>query len=102
MIANTIIQQIKATDFWSLGAWGAQKYVALPDGVRFKIRTPRVRSGGYVEIRLDEGLDLYNVRVIRVHGTTITELDSATGIYCDQLVEIIDGMIEYKREVAAA
>ena len=35
-IATIIRDQIKAMDFWALGAWGAKDMIALSKGLSFK------------------------------------------------------------------
>jgi hypothetical protein len=35
-IGKTILSQIKAIDFWALGAWGAKDLVLMRDGLKFK------------------------------------------------------------------
>ena len=111
-VANTIRQQIMAGDHWALGAWGAREYVGYGEGnhgkdgvyilggLRFRIRTPKYMKGVIVMIYL-MGNDTYSVRVCRVIGTTITELAYTEGVYCDMLVDVINGLIENKRAVAA-
>ena len=107
-IASTILKQIKATDFWALGAWGANQYISLnagpgPEnigpicgGVQFKVKTPKYSKGVRVIIYYTAD-DLYTVRVIRIIGTTVTEIETSAGIYFDSLVDCIDRIIENER-----
>ena len=111
--ANEIRRQIKVGDVWALGAWGAREFVGYPEGdegmngayilggLRFRVKTPRYSRGCIVCIYL-MGDDTYSIRVCRCIGTTVTELAFVEGVYCDQLVQVIDGLIENKEGRRAA
>lgn len=103
-IAKTIIDQIKATDFWALGAWGARNYVSLPEGqkdgfgyvvggLQFDVSGRKLQRGGKVIVYL-MGNDTYTVRVIKVIGSKITEVKTVKEVYCDGLMETINNIIE--------
>jgi hypothetical protein len=102
-IAQTIISQIKSTDFWALGSWGAKNYVSLPEGRRdfgyvlgglqFDVSGRKIQRGGKVIVYL-MGNDTYTVRVIKVFGSKITEVKTVQEVYCDGLMETIDNIIE--------
>lgn len=91
-IAQTIVQQIKAQDKWAMASWGANELVALEDGIQFRVKGAHVKSGGRVQVRLN-ATDTYDIRLIRVRGMNVKELGSADGVYVDQLVDILDGLI---------
>lgn len=92
-IATTIRSQIKAMDFWAFGAWGAKEFVAIENGLRFKVKCPK--HSGFVEIKLN-GLDLYDVRGYTVRKVRneiewkTVEKFSVDNVYVDQLLEVID------------
>jgi hypothetical protein len=89
-IAKTIIQQIKACDFWFLGAVGAKNYIALPEstefqgGVRFKVNG--LKHKGYVSIEL-RWADDYTITFLNRTGAVVK---TTKGVYCDMLVDILD------------
>lgn len=89
-IAKTIIQQIKACDFWFLGAVGAKNYLALPEstefqgGVRFKVNGRKHK--GYVSIEL-RWADDYTITFLSRTGAVVKTTE---GVYCDMLVDILD------------
>lgn len=89
-IAQTIVSQIKALDFWAMGAWGCQNLVALPEskefagGLRFKVNGMKFK--GYVAIEL-RWVDDYTISFLNRKGEVAKKVE---GVYCDQLVEIID------------
>ena len=99
-IAKTIQKQIKAIDFWALGAWGANTYVALSEnsekgvlgGLQFKCSGSKVRKGGLVTIELN-GKDLYDITLYRVRGINVTVLAESKDVFCDMLVNVLDEMI---------
>ena len=85
------------TDYWAMGAWGANNLVNTGKGLRFKVKCPKHR--GYVEINLNEGTDLYDLKFYTIRKKR-NSLENVTkhkpeinGVYFDQLVEIIDGVI---------
>lgn len=90
-IANTIIQQIRYTDRMALCAWGVSKHViATPStkdyqgGVQMCVNG--LRHVGYVQINL-RYVDDYVVTFLNKKLEVVKEV---VGVYCDQLVEIID------------
>lgn len=89
-IAKTIIQQIKACDFWFLGAIGAHQFVALPSsgefqgGVRFRVNG--IKHKGYVSIEL-RWVDDYTIKFLSRAGEVVKTTE---GVYCDMLVDILD------------
>ena len=89
-IAKIIIQQIKACDFWFLGAVGAQKFLALPEskefqgGVRFKVNG--LKHKGFVSIEL-RWADDYTIKFLSKTGEVVKTTE---GVYCDMLVDILD------------
>lgn len=94
-IARTIISQIKALDHMALFAWGFKNGVGLEDGVQFDVNGLKFK--GKVIIKLN-GMDLYDITFGRMNRKTF-EFDvkhTAEGVYCDQLVEILDHYIEGK------
>ena len=87
-IANSIIRQISALDFWARARWGAKESLALgPEtvGVQFNC-TKRIK----IIITLDPS-DTYSIKIGRMKGrfdfATAAELSD---IYAEDLVRIID------------
>jgi len=91
-IAQTIVKQLKTADAWAMASWGANELIALEDGLQFKVKGSNIKSGGRVQIRLNAA-DTYDIRLIRVRGSSVKEVGSADGVYADQLVDILDGLI---------
>lgn len=89
-LASTILNQIKAGDSWALGAWGARGYYAISEskdfqgGLGFKVNG--LKHKGWVTIKL-RWVDDYTISFINKIGQVVKEVE---GIYCDQLVEVID------------
>lgn len=68
----------------------------------FKIRTPKVPTGGFVLISLDEGLDLYVVEAIRINGSKREQLGFIREVYCDELHTRIRDLIEEEDSLTKA
>lgn len=86
-IAQTILQQYGGNALRIFT--GAKNFVALPEddnhlgGLQFKI--PRTNGITHVETKLN-GLDTYDVKFIRVHGTKRTVVKEYNGLYFDGLI----------------
>lgn len=97
-IAQTILQQIKAIDFWALGAWGAKDYTILSkeysgaSGVRFKT-SGMVSWKGFVAIRYNEGSDLYDIEFFRIWKRNKKVDKSVEGVYVENLIEVINSQV---------
>ena len=91
-IAKIILGQIKALDFWALGAWGAKDMVALNDGLQFKT-SGMVRWKGIVQVKYDEGQDLYNVIFGRIRKYEWKIDNQVEGVFVEDLVEVINSQV---------
>ena len=91
-IAQTILSQIKAIDFWAMGAWGAKDLVAMHDGLKFKT-SGMVKWKGYVYVKYDYGQDLYDVIFARIRKMEWVEDYKIEGVYVEDLVRIIDSQV---------
>lgn len=104
-IAQTILNQIKATDPAALMAWGVRNCVALPEqkiliqgaekvqlgGVQFNVNGLKFR--GKVLVRL-MGSDTYTVEIGRIYKGAWKVKEQREDVYCDELMAHIDGLIE--------
>lgn len=94
-IASTIYGQIHALDGMAWYAWGSKNPMALKDGLQFDVNGLVFK--GKVIIKLT-AMDDYTITFGRMNRKTF-EFDvkeTAEGVYCDQLVEILDHYIEGK------
>jgi hypothetical protein len=91
-IAKTILAQIKALDFWALGAWGAKELVAMNDGLKFKT-SGMVKWKGYVYVKYNYGTDLYDIEFFRVRSAQIKMDKSVQGVFVEDLVETINAQV---------
>lgn len=87
--AQVILQQIKTLDPRALFAWGAKDLVNMGDGLKFKT-SGMVRWKGYVHVKYNQGTDLYDIDFFRIRGAEIITDETATDIYVENLVEVID------------
>ena len=93
-IATTAWQQL----FWSVTmpvvmSWGVSKkcctlYQNMPT---LMLKVSALVHKGWVYISLNEGKDVYEVRLMNNKRECIKTIDD---VYCDQLGSIIDGLIE--------
>lgn len=91
-IATIIRDQIRTIDRFALGAWGAKDLVAMRDGLKFKT-SGMVKWKGYVYVKYDEGMDLYDVIFARVRKLEWVEDEKVEGVYAEDLVRIIDARV---------
>jgi hypothetical protein len=91
-IATIIRDQIRAIDRFALGAWGAKDLVAMKDGLKFKT-SGMVKWKGYVYVKYNEGMDLYDVIFARIRKMEWVEDEKVEGVYAEDLVRIIDARV---------
>jgi hypothetical protein len=84
-IANNILSQLGGARRLNIMT-GAYNFVDLGDGLSFKLKNPRAN---YVKIKLNS-MDLYDIEVGRIRGTTYKVIDSANNMYFDQLIPYIE------------
>lgn len=70
-------------------SWGFHDAIPTQDGIRFY--TDGFLHKGLVEVSLNYGKDLFEVRLFNADGSlkSLTE-----DVYCDELVEVIDRLVE--------
>lgn len=72
-----------------LMSWGFESPVVIRLGLRFKVNG--FLHSGVVEVRYDEGADLFDIYLI---DKDCVNKETLEGIYFDQLVEVIDDHVE--------
>lgn len=72
-----------------LMSWGFESPVVIRLGLRFKVNG--FLHSGFIEIKFNQGADLFDVSLINEDGTLKETLE---GIYFDQLVEVVDEHVE--------
>jgi hypothetical protein len=96
-LANTIINQIQSADIWALGAYAAQDFIVLGTtdeyigGLQFSCNGFNVK--GKVTIQLHWN-DTYTISFYNRNNNLMKTVE---GVYCDQLVEVLD-FIELQNE----
>lgn len=91
-IAETILQQLRALDKWALGSWAARDFVAIDNGLQFRVRGTKIKVGGMVQITLNSR-DLYDIKLIMVRGVNVKTRAEVEGIFVDSLVDTLDSII---------
>jgi hypothetical protein len=87
-IAQTIINQLGRGALYMLGA---KDLLDLGNGLQFRIRGSR--KANTIMIELDQGADLYNVRILKIGRAPsykITEVANVSGLFADQLRPVIE------------
>ena len=70
-------------------SWGFNDLVAVENGLRFNVQG--YLHNGKVEVMYDEGSDLFVVRLFSPDGS-VKHVEE--GIYLDNLVDVVDGLVE--------
>jgi len=91
-VQQTILDQIKATDFWALGAWGAREYKAYGTTLAFRVNGTKLKRG-WITIEYVEGQDLYTVEAVQYWKAERKVKKSVDMVYADMLVSVIDGIV---------
>lgn len=98
-VAKTIQSQLFwSIDKWVFFSWGVRvKQAMVYEGMAtLALRVSGAVHKGWVYISLNEGKDCYEVRLLNVARTKVKRtLDE---VYCDNLGEIIDSLVERKAE----
>lgn len=102
-VAQTILSQIKAIDRRALPAWGAKDFVSSSSAAN--IGGVKVGHNGYLQMTVRggkfmgkiiiglSGLDLYDIAAFKIRLAEVKLVKHVEGIYADQLVEVLDGII---------
>lgn len=88
-IAATILEQLGGRRFVAMT--GAKNLVAIENGLAMQIGR-NAKSVTHIRIVLDLGADLYNVEALRCRGSTRKVVDTAEGLYADNLAETFEHM----------
>jgi len=87
-IATTIRNQLYGIDRLAMMCIGANQFVAIERGLMFKASGAKIRRGGRAKITLN-GLDLYDIEVIRVNGTSIKTVKKVENVYFDDMTTVL-------------
>jgi len=100
-IPTIIKQQLLCTSPVKVGSWGAHGWTATArNNLAFKVNAHHFK--GIITITLDEGQDLYDIHFYDNYQMASfaktkkpsNKFQPMFGVYCDQLVELIDDSIE--------
>lgn len=100
-IPSVIKQQLLCTNPIIVGSWAAHGWIATAyNTLIFKVNAHHFK--GIISITLDEAQDLYNIHFYNnhTHSSFIKNKKLSkkfmpiSGVFCDQLVELIDDNIE--------
>lgn len=93
-VVKTIRAQLMASGQMKVWSWGAHAWMMMDkDTLQFKVQGHHFR--GHVRIAYDEGDDLYSIHFGHWRNRQWKNLKTVGGIYCDQMVDVIDQKVEY-------
>jgi len=87
-IAQTILQQMGGTGRIS-AMTGAKQFIALPNGVTFRIGRGANKSINLVKVTLN-GLDLYDVTFSRFRNMKVKDVVTVNDVFNDQLKGVFE------------
>lgn len=90
--AETILGQLRELDKWALGSWAAREFVAIDNGLQFRVRGTKIKVGGRVQITLNKR-DLYDIKLLMVRGVNVTTKAEVADVFVDSLVDALDSII---------
>jgi hypothetical protein len=91
-VAQTIRQQINTIDRSAFMAWGVKEMVANTNDLQFK-STGMCRWKGWVDVKYNEGTDLYDIDFFRIRAGKLIMDRKATDVYAEDLVSVIDAQV---------
>ena len=96
MVGKTILDQIRAIDSSAIMAWGAKNLLITNKNLgslRFEISgCSKIKGKAFVEVELTP-FDTYTITVSKTTNNQVKIMDVAEGVYCDELVYIIDSLV---------
>lgn len=92
-VAQVILQQLRATAMRKMLCWGAREFIGMPNGLLFQVSGLKHRGDVYVIY--DEATDTYKVQIGKIRSLHERDvIKEVTGVYCDNLGNVIDGLVE--------
>ncbi len=91
-VAQIIRQQINAIDRSAFMAWGVKEMISNTNGLQFK-STGMCRWKGWVDVKYNEGTDLYDIDFFRIRAGRLIMDRKVTDIFAEDLVRTIDAQV---------
>lgn len=88
-IAEYILRVLRA-QIVIVMSWGFHNAKAIEDGIVFQVQG--FKFTGKVEIKYDEGWDLFDISLINEDGSLKEQVE---GVFVDGIVSTIDNMVEH-------
>ncbi len=100
-VSETIFNQLRSNPI-EFFAWGSKNFYYMTREVngekypalKFSVRTPKLKVGGRVIVSYNVSKDVSIVEAIRKKGDEETLIGKTEEVYCDQLHEAINDLIE--------
>lgn len=92
LVAKTIFTQINSIDPQARARWGYNSPSCDSSSLTFKVKGSKV-GYAYLKISLDPS-DTYTIETFKVRKNQKKPLQKIDGIYANDLVDTIDGMVD--------
>ena len=92
-VADTILSQIRAMDYWAMGAWGAYSLSKSPDALYMRVKGPRFT--GKIGVHYHYPSDTYIVRAYSRNDDTgeAEVVEEWKDVFAEDLVPVLDAII---------
>lgn len=90
LMLSNYIWQVLRSQIHILWSWGFSDVRTVKNGISFHVQGFKLK--GKVEIRLNEGSDLFDISLYEDDGG---KSETITGVFVDSLVSTIDEKVEY-------
>ncbi len=94
---KTIHAQLLGSAKMKVWSWGAHAWMQM-DTLTLQFKVQGHHFSGHVRIAYDEGDDLYNIHFGHWRNRQWKNIETIEGVYCDQMVDVIDRKVEYVAE----
>ena len=91
-VAQTILQQLKATSSRKMLCWGSRQFIGMGNGLKFKVSG--LKFTGYVYVIYETGSDTYKVQLGVIRKGAWVVKKEVNDVYWDNLGDVIDGLVE--------
>lgn len=91
-VSQEILYQIIKIDPMATFAWGIKEITHGKNRLTLKT-SGLVKWKGYVQINYNEVTDLYDIEFFRVRGNQLKVDSTVYGVFCEDLVRIIDEQV---------
>lgn len=93
-IVKTIHEQLLVSGRMKVWSWGTHNWIAINEFIlQFKVQGHHFT--GHVRVEYDVAEDWYDIHFGHFQNHRWNNVDTIVGIYCDDMVDVIDQKVEY-------